>query len=70
MSTTTSPVTQIADVDVKIAVRNGARSPLSVANGSMSSPAPSRIPTANAATTNCAGWRRASQALRRANTTS
>ena len=70
MSTTTSPVTQIADVEVKIAVRNGARSPLSVANGSMSRPAPIRIPIANAATTNCAGWRRASHALKLANTPS
>jgi hypothetical protein len=45
----------MAEVDVKIAVRNGALSPLSVANGSMRRPAPTRIPTANAATTSCAG---------------
>ena len=70
VSTTTRPVTQMADVEVKIAVRNGARSPLSVANGSMSRPAPIRMPIPKAATTNCAGWRRASQALRYANTTS
>ena len=70
VSTTMSPVTQIDEVEVKIAVRNDALSPLSVANGSISSPAPTRMPIANAATISCVGCRRPSQAVRRANTPS
>ena len=70
MSTTTRPVTQIDEVEVKIAVRNGALSPLSVANGSMSRPPPTKMPMAKAATMSCVGCRRPSQAITRANTPS
>ena len=70
MSTTTSPVTQIDEVEVKIAVRNGARSPLSVANGSMSRPLPTRMPMAKAPTISCVGCLRPSQPVTPANTPS
>ena len=50
-----SPVTQIADVDVKAAVRNEPLPGSAVAIGSQSSRAPTRIASAKASATSCAG---------------
>jgi hypothetical protein len=51
VSTTMSPVTQTADVEVKTAVRKSVPPGPSVATGSISSAPPTRMATANPTTT-------------------
>jgi hypothetical protein len=55
VSTTISPVTHTAEVDVNIAVRTDALPGPTVATGSNSRPAPTRIANENATATSCAG---------------
>ena len=57
VSTTIRPVTQTAEVEVKIAVRKEAFPGPGVANGSDKSPAPTKIAAAKATTTSCVGCR-------------
>ena len=57
MSTTTSPVTQMAEVAVNNAVTNDVASPVSEEIGSISTPVPSRMAAANPTRTIDAGFR-------------
>src|SRR3546814_4139232 len=60
VSTTERPVTHTAEVAVNSAVTQPVPSGVSVATGRNSSAPPTRLATANASTTYCAGWRSAS----------